>query len=104
MKKKEAIAVINGKQISEDLESILAKGRFARIVMDISYNLSKEKLEIFCSKKIISNLKKGKLNEATEIAEFANSILKNTLIKNGTSKEALDVMSMIDKIYKDSSK
>ena len=83
MKKKEAIAVINGKQISEDLESILAKGRFARIVMDISYNLNKEKLEIFCSKKIISNLKKGKLNEATEIAEFANSKIKDgTLSKD----------------------
>jgi len=39
-----------------------------------------------------------------EIAEFSNSILKNTLIKNGTSREALDVMSMIDKIYKDSNK
>jgi len=80
MKKKEAIAVINSKQMSEDLESILGKGRFARIVMDISYNLNKEKLELFCSKKINSNLKKGKLNEATEILEFAYSKIQDGTI------------------------
>jgi hypothetical protein len=73
MKKKEAIAVINGKQLDEELEAILSKGRFARIVMDISYDLSNQKLGQFCSKKISSNLRKGKIDEALEILEFAKN-------------------------------
>jgi hypothetical protein len=101
MKKKEAIAVINGKQMSEDLESILAKGRFARIVMDISYDLSKEKLELFCSKKINSSIKKGKLNEATEILEFANKNINSGAISNdfieklnlSTSRENINILN-----------
>jgi DNA modification methylase len=67
-------------------ESIIVKNKFGRKI----------------KKKIIYFKKDPSWRD--EIAEFANSILKNTLIKNGTSKEALAVMSMIDKIYKDSSK
>jgi predicted dehydrogenase len=39
-----------------------------------------------------------------EVDEFAQIILKNTKVKNGTSNEALEVMIMIDKIYNNAKK
>ena len=46
------------------------------------------------------NVKEINIVSKKEIDEFANVLLRNGKIINGTSKEALEVMKMVYKIYK----
>ncbi|MBI2722028.1 MAG: hypothetical protein HYX39_07625 [Bacteroidetes bacterium] len=71
--KRKAINRINSdKKLLEELEPILAKERFAQIVMDITYDVSGEKEKKFANVSLQRSLKAENLHQAFKIMEFMN--------------------------------
>ncbi len=71
--KRKAIAQINSdKKLQEELEPILAKERFAQMIMDITYDVSGAKEEKFSKVSFERALKAGNYNQAYKIMEFMN--------------------------------
>jgi len=87
---------------SIELNGILSGSKsYGRESIIIS-NVVKTKYKTKIKKKIIYFRNDSSWKE--EVDEFAYIILKNLKVKNGTSSEALEVMNMIDKIYKNANK
>ena len=87
---------------SIELNGILSGSKsYGRESIIIS-NVVKTKYKTKIKKKIIYFRNDSSWKE--EVDEFAHIILKNLKVKNGTSSEALEVMSMIDKIYNNANK
>ena len=83
---------------SLELHGILTGSKsYGKETIQIS-NVFKTKYKTRIKKKII--FFKKDFSWQKEIDEFANIVLKKTKIINGTSKEALEVMKMVYKIYK----
>lgn len=71
MGKNKAIKTINGDQkLQDELEPILAKERFAQIVMDVTYDVSGDKEQKFSIVQFNRAVKAGKVQEALKIMEF----------------------------------
>jgi predicted dehydrogenase len=87
---------------SIELNGILSGSKSYGRESIIVSNVVKTKFKTKIKKKIIYFRNDNSWKE--EIDEFADIIIKNLAVKNGTSKEALEVMSMIDKIYNNSRK
>jgi hypothetical protein len=69
--KKQAIARINSdKKLLEELEPVLARERFAQIIMDVSYDLSGEKEQRLSTVSFNRALKKGNQALAQQVLEF----------------------------------
>lgn len=69
--KKKAINKINGdKKLLEELEPILAKERFAQIIMDVTYDVSGNKEQRFSEVSFNRALKAGNMPQAFKIMEF----------------------------------
>jgi len=77
--KQKAIARINGdKALMDELEPILAKERFAQIIMDITYDVSGNKEEKFSRVSFNRALKANNYNQAYKILELINKrVLEN---------------------------
>ena len=87
---------------SIELNGILSGSKsYGRESIIIS-NVVKTKYKTKIKKKIIYFRNDSSWKE--EVDEFAHIILKNLKVNNGTSSEALEVMSMIDKIYNNAKK
>jgi len=71
--KRKAISKINGnKQLMDELEPILAKERFAQIVMDITYDVTGSKEQKFTTVSFNRAVKAGNAQQAFKIYEFMN--------------------------------
>jgi hypothetical protein len=70
MSKEEAIQTINSKGLAPELEPILAKERFAQIVMDVTYDITGPKEEKFSVSKFNQAVKKGDIKQAYKIQYF----------------------------------
>lgn len=71
--KKKAIERINGdKKLLEELEPILAKERFAQIIMDVTYDVSGSKEERFTTISFNRAVKANNTKQAYKILEFIN--------------------------------
>jgi len=71
MGKKKAIQTINSnKKLQNELEPILAKERFAQIIMDVTYDVSGNKEQKFSEVTFNKALKAGKIEQAHRIMEF----------------------------------
>jgi len=71
MGKRKAINAINSDQkLMNELEPILAKERFAQIVMDVTYDVSGPKEQKFAEVSFARALKAGNYNQAYKILEF----------------------------------
>lgn len=70
MSKDAAIQEINGKGLATELEPILAKERFAQIVMDVTYDITGPKEEKFSVSKFNQAVKKGDIKQAYKIQYF----------------------------------
>jgi uncharacterized protein YkwD/outer membrane protein OmpA-like peptidoglycan-associated protein len=71
MGKRKAIQTINADQkLQQDLEPILAKERFAQIVMDVTYDVTGPKERKFTEVQFARALKANNLNQAYRIMEF----------------------------------
>lgn len=70
MSKEAAIQEINGKGLATELEPILAKERFAQIVMDVTYDITGPKEEKFSVSKFNQAVKKGDIKQAYKIQYF----------------------------------
>ncbi len=77
--KHKAINRINGdKNLMEELEPILAKERFAQIIMDITYDVTGNKEQKFSKVSLERALKAGNYNQTYKILEFINKrVLQN---------------------------
>jgi hypothetical protein len=71
MSKKEAIKEINSKaSLREELEPFLAKQRFAQIVLDVTYDISGEKEQKFCTATLNKAIKQGNYKQAYKIMDY----------------------------------
>lgn len=70
MTKEKAIAEINGKGLSAELEPILGKERFAQIIMDVTYDISGNKEEKFSVSKFNQAMKKNDLKQCLKIQYY----------------------------------
>jgi hypothetical protein len=70
MSKEAAIQEINSKGLATELEPILAKERFAQIVMDVTYDIAGPKEEKFSVSKFNQAVKKGDIQQAYKIQYF----------------------------------
>lgn len=70
MSKDAAIQEINSKGLAPELEPILAKERFAQIVMDVTYDITGPKEEKFSVSKFNQAVKKGDIKQAYKIQYF----------------------------------
>lgn len=70
MTKEKAIAEINGKGLSAELEPILGKERFAQIIMDVTYDITGPKEEKFCVSKFNQSMKKGEMTQCMKIQYY----------------------------------
>ena len=71
--KRKAIAKINSdKKLEEDLEPILAKERFARIVMDVNYDITGPKEQKFCIIRFNQFVNAKDQTQPLKIMEFIN--------------------------------
>ena len=84
MGKRKAIKTINSDPaLLEELEPILARERFAQIVMDVTYDISGPKEEKFCFVKFNQAVKQGNFKQAYKILDF----IHNKVIAGSYSKE-----------------
>jgi outer membrane protein OmpA-like peptidoglycan-associated protein len=91
MGKKAAIKKINDdKKLQEELEPVLAKERFAQVIMDITYDVSGNKEQRFTNVSFGRALKAGKEKQAYKIMEY---ISKATVSKKYSSG-ALDSLEI----------
>jgi hypothetical protein len=77
MSKEKAIQEINSKGLATELEPILAKERFAQIVMDVTYDITGAKEEKFSVSKFNQSVKKGDLKQAYKIQYFINKQMRD---------------------------
>jgi hypothetical protein len=70
MPKEKAIKEINSKGLSEELETILSKERFAQIVMDVTYDITGPKEEKFSVSKFNQAVKKADIKQAYKIQYY----------------------------------
>ncbi len=70
MSKEKAIHEINTKGLADKLEPILAKERFAQIIMDVTYDIKGEKEEKFSVSKFNQAVKKGDVYTAYKIQYY----------------------------------
>ncbi len=98
--KQKAIARINGdKKLMDEMEPILAKERFAQIIMDITYDVSGDKEQKFSAVSFARALKAANYPQSYKIMEFLNkrvaenkypaSILDSLKIEENYSNVAL---------------
>lgn len=74
MGKEKAIKKINSnKSLVEELEPVLAKQRFAQMVMDVTYDITGDKEQKFTTVSFARALKANKLPQAYKIMEYAFS-------------------------------
>jgi hypothetical protein len=76
MPKEKAIQTINSKGLATELEPILAKERFAQIVMDVTYDITGPKEEKFSVSKFNQAVKKGDLKQAYKIQYYIGKQVK----------------------------
>lgn len=77
MPKEKAIQEINSKGLAADLEPILAKERFAQIVMDVTYDITGTKEEKFSVSKFNQAVKKGDLKQAYKIQYYIGNQMRS---------------------------
>jgi hypothetical protein len=77
MPKEKAIQEINSKGLAEELEPILAKERFAQIVMDVTYDITGNKEEKFSVSKFNQAVKKDDLKQAYKIQHYIGKQVAN---------------------------
>lgn len=77
MTKEKAISEINSKGLSEELEPILSKERFAQIVMDVTYDITGPKEEKFSVSKFNQAVKKSDVKQAYKIQYYIGKKLKD---------------------------
>jgi uncharacterized protein YkwD len=70
MTKEKAIKEINTKGLATELEPTLAKERFAKITMDVTYDIAGAKEEKFSIMKFNQAIKKGDIKQAEKIQYF----------------------------------
>lgn len=93
MGKQAAIKKINGdKKLLAELEPILAKERFAQVIMDVLYDVSGNKEQRFTQVSFDRALKANKLTHAYKIMEYAH----NRIMDKKYSDGAIDSMSVPD--------
>lgn len=69
--KQKAIEKINSdKALMEELEPILARERFAQIIMDVTYDIKGEKEAQFAAVSLQKALKAGNINQSSKIIDF----------------------------------
>lgn len=76
MTKEKAIAEINGKGLSTELEPILGKERFAQIIMDVTYDITGNKEEKFSVSKFNQSMKKNDLKQCLKIQYYIGKQMK----------------------------
>lgn len=77
MTKEKAIQEINTKGLAEELEPILAKERFAQIVMDVTYDITGPKEEKFAVSKFNQAVKKLDIKQAYKIQYYIGRQLRD---------------------------
>ncbi len=77
MTKEKAIAEINGKGLSAELEPILSKERFAQIIMDVTYDITGNKEEKFSVSKFNQAMKKNDLKQCLKIQYYIGKQMRN---------------------------
>lgn len=70
MTKEKAIQEINGKGLSDELEPILGKERFAQIIMDVTYDITGNKEEKFSVSKFNQSMKKLDIKQCLKIQYY----------------------------------
>ena len=70
MTKEKAIAEINGKGLSAELEPMLGKERFGQIIMDVTYDITGIKEEKFSVSKFNQAMKKNDLKQCLKIQYY----------------------------------
>lgn len=70
LSKNEAIKQIREKGIVNDLEPILAQGRYAQIVMDVTFDIKGKKEQPYVAKSFEKAIKKGDIEQAKAIQAF----------------------------------
>jgi hypothetical protein len=87
MGKQKAISKINNdKALQTELEPILAKERFAQIIMDITYDVSGNKEQKFSTVSFNRALKSGNVNQAHKILEY----ISKKILEGKYSADAMD--------------
>lgn len=85
--KQKAIEKINGdKALMEELEPILARERFAQIIMDVTYDIKGEKEGKFAAVALQRALKAGNVNQSAKIMDF----IKKRIAEGKYQWDALD--------------
>jgi len=106
MSKHEVIDKINHtKGLSEELESSLAKERFAQIVMDVTYDISGSKEEKFSIVQFNRAVKSGNTRQAYRIMDYVAKKVTDKKYSDGSfdkleiAAEAKNVGLLMNKIY-----
>lgn len=82
MTKHKAIHEINTKPgLAEELEPILAKERFAQIILDVTYDVKGDNEERFCVAKFNSAAKHGDIKQAEKIQYYIEKNISNKRFK-----------------------
>jgi hypothetical protein len=89
MPKEKAIQEINSKGLTEELEPILAKERFAQIVMDVTYDITGDKEEKFSVSKFNQAVKKSDMKQAYKIQYFIGKQIRNERYTSEASSKML---------------
>lgn len=89
MPKEKAIKEINSKGLSEELEPILSKERFAQIVMDVTYDITGPKEEKFSVSKFNQAVKKADIKQAYKIQYYIGKQVRD---KKYTSEAPINMM------------
>jgi uncharacterized protein YkwD len=76
MAKEKAIQTINSKGLAAELEPVLAKERFAQIVMDVTYDITGPKEEKFSVSKFNQAVKKADIKQAYKIQYYVGKQMR----------------------------
>lgn len=91
MGKKKAIQKINSdKKLLQELEPILAKERFAQIIMDVTYDISGNKEQKYSYAMFKKSVKSNDTAQAIKIMEYIYNNIKN----NKYPRELLDTLTL----------
>ncbi|MEW6470359.1 MAG: CAP domain-containing protein [Bacteroidota bacterium] len=85
--KREAIKEINSKGLAPQMEEYLSQQRFAQIVMDITYDISGEKEQKFCTFQFNKSVKKNDLKQALKIQYYIEKSVRNNKYQPSVLKE-----------------
>ena len=93
--KRKAIAKINGDDnLQKELEPILAKERFAQIVMDITYDVTGPKEQKFSTVSFARAMKANNQNQAFKIMEF----MGKRMVENKYPESVLDSLKLVETV------